>query len=155
VTLSLEDGVAEKRIHLCHLSDVTGINDEGHLKLEGYRAMGDVQSHIERGVAYKINGQYDEALAELRQAVQLAPNNAEAHHQLGLVLGFIGEFEQSLAELERAVQIDGRNVVIRNDLALTYAMLGMYEEAKAQFEEVLRQDPTNEVALKQIQFLQF
>jgi outer membrane protein assembly factor BamD (BamD/ComL family) len=34
-------------------------------------------------------------------------------------------------------------------------MLGMYEEAKAQFEEVLRQDPTNEVALKQIQFLQF
>ena len=87
--------------------------------------MGDVESHIERGVAYKIKGQYDEALAELRTAVQLAPNNAEAHHQLGLVLGFIGEFEQSLSELERAVQIDGRNVVIRNDLALTYAMLGM------------------------------
>jgi len=156
VTLSLEGRVAgETDSSLTYLGDVTDIIGEGHLKREGYRAMGDVQSHIERGVAYKIKGEYDQALAELRQAVQLAPNNAEAHHQLGLVLGFIGEFEQSLAELERAVQIDARNVVIRNDLALTYAMLGMYEEAKAQFEEVLRQDPTNEVALKQIQFLQF
>src|SRR2546423_1036374 len=97
--------------------------------------------HLERGIAYKVEGNYDAALTEIRDALLDEPDSPDVHHQLGLILGFTGEFEESLEELKKAVDLDGANLVARNDLAKTYAMLAMIDEAKATFEEVLRLDP--------------
>jgi tetratricopeptide (TPR) repeat protein len=120
---------------------------------QGALCMGIVGNlHLERGIAHKIEGQYDEAIRELKTALEEEPDNAEAYHQLGLVYGFIGEFDLSMVSLQKAVELNGSNLVARNDLALTYSMLGMYDEAKEGFEEVLRIDPSNEVARKNILF---
>lgn len=105
--------------------------------------------HLERGIAYKIEGDYDAAMDELKQALKEEPENGEVHHQIGLVLGFIGEFDESIATLQKAASFDS-SVVILNDLALTYAMIGMDDEAKGGFEEVLRRDSGNEVAKKNL-----
>src|SRR5438128_12695563 len=86
--------------------------------------------HLERGIALKIAGDYDAALADLKEALAEEPDCSEAHHQLGLVYGFIGEFELSLQSLQQAVTLDGANLNTLNDLALTYSMLGMYDEAR-------------------------
>jgi Tfp pilus assembly protein PilF len=107
--------------------------------------------HLERGIAYKIAGNYVAAMDELKQALNEEPENGEVHHQMGLVLCFIGEFDESIASLQKAAALDS-SVVILNDLALTYAMLSMDEEAKACFEDVLRRDPENEIANKNIEF---
>lgn len=118
-------------------------------------AMGMVGNlHLERAIAYKIAGNYDDARGELLAALDEEPDSAEAHHQLGLVHGFTGMFDESLESLQKAVTLDGNSLTFRNDLALTYAMLGMNEEAKAGFEEVLRRDPGNEVARKNILFFE-
>jgi tetratricopeptide (TPR) repeat protein len=111
-----------------------------------------VKTTLDRAIALKVEGNYPDAIAELRAILRESPDCSEAHHQLGLVFGFTGEFEDSLAELKRAADLDPSSIPIQNDLALTYAMLGMYDEAKAGFEEVLRRDPANEVALKNITF---
>jgi Flp pilus assembly protein TadD len=108
--------------------------------------------HLERAIAHKVEGDYEAAIAELRQALIEEPNSAEAHHQLGLVFGFVGEFDDSLSSLKRAVDLRQDNVPVLNDLAKTYAMLGMYEEARAGFEEVLRLDPGNETARQNMMF---
>ena len=115
--------------------------------------MGVVMSqHLDRAVALKIDGDYDGALAVLKEILADDPDLSEAHHQLGLVYGFTGEFDASLEELERAVSLDGTNLGTRLDLAKTYAMLGMYDEAKAGFEYVLACDPGNELAKQQLAF---
>jgi len=110
--------------------------------------------NLEQGIAYKIEGNYDEAIKVFQAILAEEPNSSEAHHQLGLVYGFIGLFDESLEELQRSIRLDGTNLVTHNDLALTYAMLGMNDDAKSEFELVLRADPSNEVARKNIIFFE-
>lgn len=109
--------------------------------------------HLERGIAFKIEGRYEEAITEFKLLLSEDPNSSDGHHQLGLVYGFIGLFDESLEELKHAVTLAPTRVDMRNDLALTYSMLGMYDEAKQEFEEVLRRDPSNKRALESIAFL--
>src|SRR4029079_7243410 len=85
--------------------------------------------HLDQGIAYKVAGDYDQAIRVFQAILADEPNSSEAHHQLGLVYGFTGMFDESLEELQHAVDLDGANLFTRNDLAKTYAMLGMIEEA--------------------------
>jgi Flp pilus assembly protein TadD len=107
---------------------------------------------IEKALALKSDGQYDEALQVLRELLAEEPSNAEGRHQCGLVLGFTGDFDQSLQELKQAVVLAPDNALIRNDLALTFTMLGMYEEAKLEFSAVLQNDQQNQVALRNLTY---
>ncbi len=116
--------------------------------------MGLQEERLERGIAYKIEGRYGEASTEFQSLLDENSDHAEAHHQLGLVLGFVGEFDHSLMSLEQATRLDPTNTLARNDLALTYTMLGMYEEAKAEFARVLEQDQANDVARRNLTYLQ-
>ncbi|HLK57965.1 MAG TPA: tetratricopeptide repeat protein [Chthonomonadaceae bacterium] len=108
---------------------------------------------LERGISYKMEGRYEEAIAEFRQLLLEDPNSSDGHHQLGLVYGFTGMFDESIEELLHAVRLAPTRNEIRNDLALTYSMLSMIDEAKSEFEEVLRRDPNNKRALENMEFL--
>src|SRR5438067_1037541 len=99
--------------------------------------------YLERGIAFKIDGRYEEAVAELDQLLSEDPNSSDGHHQMGLVQGFVGDFDLSLEHLQRAVTLAPARIDIRTDLALTYSMLGMYEEAAVEFKEVLVREPGN------------
>ena len=120
----------------------------------GETGMGLQEERLERGIAYKIEGRYDEATAEFQAVLAENNNHGAAHHQLGLVYGFVGEFDLSLAELEQATRLDPSNILSRNDLALTYTMLGRYDEAKVEFARVLEQDEANDVARRNLTYLQ-
>lgn len=109
-------------------------------------------SNLERGIALKAEGRYEEAIAEFRELLNQDPNSSDGHHQLGLVYGFIGLYDESIDELHKAVLLAPVRVDARVDLALTHSMLGDYEQARAEFEEVLRRDPTNKRALDSLQF---
>jgi Tfp pilus assembly protein PilF len=112
--------------------------------------MGVIDEHVQSGIKYKIEGNYESATTELLEAVKIDPKHAEAHRQLGLVYGFEGLFDESIEELKIAVDLNVSNAAIRADLGMTYAMLGMFDEAKAEFELVLQIDPSNETARKQM-----
>ncbi len=105
-----------------------------------------------RGIAYKVEGKYDEAMADFQHILAQDSNSIEGHYQLGLVYGFIGMFDESIEELLRAMSLEESRLDIRYDLAMTYSMLGMYDEAKQSFEEVLQRDPEHKKAKEQIAF---
>ncbi len=109
-------------------------------------------SQLDRGIAFKVEGRYEEAVTEIREFLEQDPNSADGHHQLGLVYGFIGLFDESIEELQKAVLLTPTRVDPRVDLALTFSMLGEYDKAKSEFEEVLRRDPANKRALDSLQF---
>ncbi len=112
-----------------------------------------VNPNLERGITFKVEGRYDEAVTELRQLLADDPNSSDGHYQLGLVYGFTGLFDESIEELKWASTLAPTRVEIRIDLALTLTMLGEYEDARAQFEEVLRREPNNKRALDSLVFL--
>lgn len=108
--------------------------------------------YLERGIAFKVDGRYEEAIAEFCQLIAEDPNSCDGHYQLGLVYGFTGMFDESLEELQRAVMLAPARIDTRTDLALTYSMLGMYDEAMTEFKEVLSRDPENKRALDSLKF---
>lgn len=109
--------------------------------------------YLERGIALKRDGHYEEATAELLQLISEDANNCDGHYQLGLVYGFTGMFDESLEELQRASVLAPNRTDIRIDLALTYSMLGYYDEAKVEFIDVLSREPENKRALENLKFL--
>ena len=51
-------------------------------------------------------GQYDEALADLNEAIMLDPSLALAYYYRGVLLGTIGEYEQATENMNRAIELD-------------------------------------------------
>jgi len=54
-----------------------------------------------------IAGRYDEAIHQIRKALELDPEFGYAHSNLGLALEFKGDLPGAIAEFRRAHQLDG------------------------------------------------
>jgi tetratricopeptide (TPR) repeat protein len=96
--------------------------------------------------AQRVGGQYDEAHALYRQALEADESAAEAWWGLGLTLMNMGEFDESISSLEKAVAIEPASQRYLLDLGKHLAMLGMYEEAKPVFERILELNDTSREA---------
>ncbi|MDQ2733187.1 MAG: tetratricopeptide repeat protein [Armatimonadota bacterium] len=118
------------------------------------------ESDLERGVQFKIDGEYDQAVIELQKVLAAVPDHPRAHLELGLVYGFTGMFDESLVELQEAVRLEPANLRFHEKLGLTCTMLGMYDEAREQFELIIAQGsnvpdvPEVDEARKQLRFFQ-
>ena len=51
-------------------------------------------------------GQYEEALADLNEAVELDPELAQAYYYRGVLYGSIGEYEKATDNLNKAIALD-------------------------------------------------
>ena len=78
-----------------------------------YGCGGDPQAkkaaHMQRGKSYLAAGEYAPALIEFRNAVQLAPNDAQAHYQLGLAYlktGKTADVLTAFRSIKKSVQLD-------------------------------------------------
>ena len=112
-----------------------------------------IDERLGRGLNYKSEGLYDEAVPLLQSLLEDQPDHPLARRELGLIYGFIGLFDESIAELERAVSLAPACLETRLALAKTYCMLGMDDSARCEFEWILKQEPDHEEAQKNLAFL--
>ena len=66
----------------------------------------DAWAHDALGIAFQRLGRAEEALAEFRQSVELAPQDAVHLYNLGAMLVSVGEHEDGEDYLRRCLQID-------------------------------------------------
>ena len=78
----------------------------------------------------------DEAVAALKQAIALAPRDAQLHGGLGRLYLQKREFADAERELKIAVQLDKGNVVYWKDLTATFYQAGNYAAALAGYDVV-------------------
>jgi len=78
----------------------------------------------------------DEAVAALKQAIALAPQDAQLHGGLGRLYLQKREFADAERELKIAVQLDKGNVVYWKDLTATFYQAGNYAAALAGYDVV-------------------
>src|SRR5260370_36679808 len=72
--------------------------------------------------------QYDEALTQLRKAVEADPNCGLAYWYSGLAYEQKGMYDDALREMRRARQLLPENVVIESDIGHLYAVAGRVGE---------------------------
>ena len=77
---------------------------------------------------------------ELKQAIELDPNNAESHHQYGWYFAMTGKLDQAIAEGELAHRLAPLDINISNDLAGFYCFSGRNDDALKQSQKTIEID---------------
>lgn len=97
--------------------------------------------HAAQGNAYYDQGQFEEAVAEFEEALQLDPDDAETHYNLGLAYEALGKIDEAIAEYQEAIRLDPDLAEAHNGLGNAYSDQGRLDEAIAEYEEAIRLDP--------------
>jgi tetratricopeptide (TPR) repeat protein len=95
--------------------------------------------------ALRLQGHFAEAIAELRQAIQLDPRSARAHSGLGLALRAQRNLPESTAAYQEAIRLDPDLIDAHNGLAVALANQGKLNDAVAEFREIIRVDPDSAI----------
>lgn len=97
---------------------------------------GDARALYERGVEAYRDNRDEEAVEDLRKAVELDPDFAEAHYRLGLALRATDQkeeadkvFADAVKAYEKLTKQEPKNAEASYFLGLCYEKLGKYEDA--------------------------
>jgi Flp pilus assembly protein TadD len=80
----------------------------------------------------------DDAIATLRKAIALAPNDAQLHGGLGRLFLQERDFPAAEKELKVALQLDQNNLVYWKDLSSTFYLAGNYQGALAALDVIAK-----------------
>jgi len=81
---------------------------------------------------------WSDAIATLKQALAIAPNDAQLHAGLGRIYMQTREFPLAESELKTAIQFDRRNSAYWKELGSVYYLSGNYPAALAVFDAVAK-----------------
>jgi len=81
---------------------------------------------------------WSDAIETLRQALALAPDDAELHGGLGRVYMQKHEFPSAEKELRTALQLDGKNLAYWKDLSSTYYLGGNYAATLGTLDQIAK-----------------
>lgn len=97
--------------------------------------------HATVGAVYRATGRYSESIAELDQAISLAPNSDEAYRRLGAVYLESGNGPKAIEALNKAVQLNPYFWANFDELGNAYYQLGDYPKALDAFRQVTVLEP--------------
>jgi tetratricopeptide (TPR) repeat protein len=100
-------------------------------------------SYRERAIDWSKKGDLNKAIADLDQAVRLAPDDAQAYHDRGNAWGRKGDTDRALADFERALQIEPHDPGIFRDRALMWQRKGELDKALGDLDHAVRMSFTD------------
>jgi len=106
-----------------------GRADSGKPSLELLKLRADIQIGQKK---------WDDAILTLRQAMVLAPGDAELHGGLGRVYMQKRDFPSAEKELRAALRLDGKNLAYWKDLSSTFYLGGNYEATLGALDEIAK-----------------
>jgi tetratricopeptide (TPR) repeat protein/TolB-like protein len=101
--------------------------------------------HFSLGSVYSATGRTEQAINELRRALELAPNSDEGHRRLGAAYLAAGKTAEATLAYRKAIEVNPYYWSNHNSLAAAYLRFGDYEKALASFRRVTELEPDNAV----------
>lgn len=102
-----------------------------------------------------LNGElrWFDAVAELREAVRVAPNRAEPLGDLAQAVGSIGHVDEAVTLSRRALQLDPLSTATWYWLSIALNSLGRYDEAEQAARRTVELQPQSDVGYAQLAFV--
>ena len=107
---------------------------------------GNASVHLLLGQAYAQQGDYANALAELKTTLQLDPRLPDGHYYTGLVYLHKGEYESAEQEFRAELQLLPNHALAAYHLGYALLAQGHSEDAVPLFREVIKEQPQYESA---------
>ena len=93
------------------------------------------------------SGRFDEAIAELRRALDLDPLSLSINANLGAAYHYARRFDEAILQHRRTLELDPGYVPGHYDLGMSHEQTGQYDQAVAEFERALQQPSIEPVVL--------
>jgi tetratricopeptide (TPR) repeat protein len=149
--LQLDETLAEPHVSLGHVKyfydrDWAGAEREFKRAIElnpNYSV-----AHQWYAIFLSINSvRQNEALTEIRRALQLDPLSLPINVWYGRILGMTGQPDQSIEQLRKTKEMDPNYLLTHFRLGNAYLEKGMYDDAAAEFEYSMKLSPSNSAGL--------
>ena len=98
------------------------------------------------GTLLTRQGRVDDAIADLRKCIAIAPRNAEACNNLGNALANKGEDDDAMAQYEKALALSNNKTTADYNLANLLLKHNRLDEAIAHYRRAIQEDPAMEAA---------
>src|SRR5437867_2982785 len=105
------------------------------------------QRHLEKAQGYYAKGQYNEAIVELKNVLQIDPKFTPAVRLIGRAYAAKAWHVDAVRELRRAVELEPDNVETHIDLGRAYITTEAWENALREAAAIADKDPANAWAL--------
>ena len=133
-----QDAAAHSRLVHCLVEQ--GQGDAAAAELEKDPAgtsptLDDLKLRADIEIAQK---RFDAAISTLKQAVALAPKDAQLHAGLGRTYMQVRDFPNAERELKLALQLDRTNITYAKDLSSTYYLAGNYAATLALLDAIAK-----------------
>ena len=99
-------------------------------------------AHRLAGHVYTFRAQYNLAINEIQQAININPNDADSYRNIGWVLLWSGKVDEAIRNLEKSLRLDSSSV--GNPLlhlGMAYYLKGRYQDAQATLQRGVIQRP--------------
>jgi len=104
-------------------------------------------AYYNRGIAYFKKSQYDRAIADFDQAIQLDPNSTFALNNRGTAYARKGRFDRAIADFDQAIRLNTNYAITYINRGSAFARKGQYDRAIEDFDQALRLDPNDASAI--------
>ncbi len=106
-------------------------------------APGSLEAHRARGYVLEATGNYEEAIREYQEAVNINGNIADLHLALGRNYRILGIYDQAIEEFTRANALNPDDPNPDLLISRTYATIGEYAKAMQYAESAVANNPTD------------
>src|SRR5438552_1634348 len=105
------------------------------------------QRHLEKAQAYYAKHQYNEAIIEVKNALQIDPKFAPAVHLIGRAYAAKSWHLDAMRELRRAVELEPGNIEAGADLGRVYVRLEAWDDVLKEAAAIAAKDPASVTAM--------
>jgi tetratricopeptide (TPR) repeat protein len=116
---------------------VTGVVMSSVFLATRRRLRAQVPRHLKAGRKHFVQQEYEAALHEYNQAIQVAPHLGEAYCRRGCVFRAMGQLEFALADFDRAIERDPRLASAYLERGKTRTDHGDFDGALADFQQLM------------------
>jgi len=141
--------MTEKDAAKFETSGVTRIEDANNKPVKRDATLSSAKEHLEAGREFLLQGNYNEAIAELSTAAAIDPKLTEAHNLLGVAYDKKGFNDRARESFERAVKME-EDADTLNNLGFSLYQNGNYRAAVDRLKRAAKLAPQDERILNNL-----
>jgi tetratricopeptide (TPR) repeat protein len=120
---------------------ITSFSDALNQTVERVSALDQSMVHSNRGEAYYYKHDFDHAISDFDQAIQLKPDYAVAYYDRGAAYILKGDSDRAIVDFNQAIQLKPDYAAAYCNRGTTYAFKGDHDRAITDFNQAIQLEP--------------